>query len=301
MVHKVLCPILLLWLVFIGCQRQAEAPDVVAPPKPQGPPPPPQPAPEQVKERKAALASGVTLTEGFVVIPAGSFAMGAPDGEVEGFNDALQHPVTLTRAFEVQTTEVTEGQYRDLMGATDAQKTGCDDCPVVNVSWFQAVTYCNQLSKRRGLSPCYTVAGFDVQWKGLSCQGYRLPTEAEWEYAARAGTTGPRYGEVAEIAWIDVNSELRPQKVGQKRPNPWGLYDMLGNAFEWTWDWMGPYPSGPQTDPVGPPGGENRVFRGGSFKHPDVEARAAFRNGYGPGNQVEFIGFRCVRSLGRGR
>ena len=215
----------------------------------------------------------------------------------DDYNDAPQHPVTLTRPFEIQATEVTVAQYGALMPAQLSQKSGCADCPVVNVSWFEAVTYCNALSKQRGLRACVTLAGTEPTFAGLDCAGFRLPTEAEWEYAARAGTTQARYGELDAIAWYDVNSGLALHPVGAKAPNAWNLNDMLGNAYEWTWDWQGDYPTGAVTDPLGAPGGINRVFRGGGYKHPDVEARAGFRNAYGPANQVEFIGFRCVRTL----
>ena len=226
--------------------------------------------------------------------------MGAPANEVEpgAWNDAPLHEVTITRAFELQATETTQAQFGAVMqGNVPTQDKPCAPCPVTNVSWFQAVGYCNALSRGRQLPVCYQAQGKDLQFQGLACKGYRLPTESEWEYAARAGTTGPRYGEVDAVAWIDVNSHLEPQPVGGKRANAWGLQDMLGNAFEWVHDWQGAYPEGPQVDPLGPDHGENRVFRGGSFRHPDVESRAAFRNGYGPANQVEFIGFRCARTL----
>lgn len=222
---------------------------------------------------------------------------GGQPGEV--YNDAPAHPVTISRSFEMHATEVTQAAYGELMGATEAQRTGCATCPVANVSWLQAVTYCNQLSKRRNLPSCYLVAGTDATFVGLTCRGYRLPTEAEWEYAARAGTTGKRYGDLDAIGWIDTNSGQRPQPVRGKVANGWGLYDMIGNVFEWTHDWQAEYPKGPVTDPTGPAGGQNKVFRGGGFPMPESEARAGFRNAYGPMNQVAFVGFRCVRTLVR--
>jgi len=261
---------------------------------------PPPPTPAQVAQAEAAKTVAGQATEGFVVVPAGQFVMGsAPQETDDAYNDAPQHSVTLTRPFEMQATEVTVAQYGARMPAQASQRSECTDCPVVNVSWFEAVTYCNALSKRRGLPSCVTLAGTEPTFAGLGCTGYRLPTEAEWEYAARAGSTAVRYAELSDIAWYDENAGLKPHAVGQKKANAWGLFDMLGNAYEWTWDWQGDYPTVPISDPLGAATGINRVFRGGGFKHPDVEARAGFRNAYGPGNQVEFIGFRCVRTLAR--
>ena len=261
---------------------------------------PPPPTPAQLAQAETAKNVAGQATDGFVVVPAGQFVMGSAAQETDdAYNDAPQHSVTLTRPFEMQATEVTVAQYAALMPAQASQKSECADCPVVNVSWFEAVTYCNALSKQRGLPSCVTLAGTEPTFSVLNCSGYRLPTEAEWEYAARAGTTGPRYGELGEVAWYDENAALKPHPVGQKKANAWGLFDMLGNAYEWTWDWQGDYPTAPVSDPLGAASGINRVFRGGGFKHPDVEARAGFRNAYGPSNQVEFIGFRCVRTLAK--
>ncbi|MSP92809.1 MAG: formylglycine-generating enzyme family protein [Myxococcales bacterium] len=287
------------------------------------PAPPPVALSEAQVAQRAALqaltapAGGVKPrflpTPGYVLIPAGTFTMGIPPADVDPpgyYNDAPTHRVTLTHSFEMQATEVTEAEYARLMPATPSQRTGCPDCPVTNVNWHQAVTYCNQLSKRAQLPPCYVVMGFDVTYAGASCPGYRLPSEAEWEYAARAGTNARRWDSAAnvyDLAWIDTNSgdlSLQPPQlvkhpVRRKRPNPFGLYDMLGNVWEWVWDWQGDYPAAASADPRGPDKGENRGFRGGSFKHSESEATAGFRNGYGPGNQVEFVGMRCVRSVTR--
>jgi sulfatase modifying factor 1 len=297
-------PLILLGFL-LACSKPAAAPPVpqvvVAP----APAAPAAPTPAQVAQQAATLAVAASRTDGFVVVPAGSFTMGAPTAELEDgtFNDAPQHAVTLTRAFEIQATEVTQAQFQALAGKLlPVQDTHCPECPVVGVSWAEAAGYCNSLSRQKNLPQCHT---FDGQGgatsPGPTCRGYRLPTEAEWEYAARAGSTAARHGELDAIAWVDVNSgvgdALVVHPVAKKQPNAWGVYDMLGNVFEWTADWEAPMAPGPATDPLGPLVGKNRVFRGGSFKTPATEARAAFRNGYGPGNQVEFIGFRCVRSL----
>jgi formylglycine-generating enzyme required for sulfatase activity len=279
---------------------------------------PPKPSPAQLAQKQAlaTLAKGATRfvpTPGFVLIPAGTFTMGVPPAELDppgSYNDAPQHRVTLTRAFEMKATEVTESEYADLMAAAPRQKTGCDACPVTNVSWFQAVAYCNQLSKRRQLPPCYVIDGFRVEYLGPACPGYRLPTEAEWEWAARAGTESRRFdmaADVHDLAWVDTNSgaetpdgpALVKHEVGRKRKNPFGVHDLYGNAWEWVWDWMVPYPIQDAVDPRGPETGENRALRGGGYKGPENEAVAGFRLGYGPGNQVEFVGFRVVRSVGK--
>ncbi len=294
-----------LWLVILpilGCQKPPPPPapvlpDVIVAPvveKPQGP------SPAQVAQQQAASSASGAKTEGFVVIPAGKFTMGASPGELEQgvWNDAPQHEVTLTHPFELQVAETTQQSFKSVMaGNVPAQPKVCPECPVLNVSWFQATGYCNALSRLRKLPECYEGQDKTVQFLGVTCRGYRLPTEAEWEYAARAGTTTPRYGETPDIAWTDTNTQLQPQPVKGKKANPWGLYDMLGNAHEWVNDWQGDYPPGAVTDPIGPAGGENRVFRGGAYRLPEAEARAAFRNAYGPANQVEFIGFRCARTL----
>lgn len=296
-----------LGLVLLPACREASPPvppPKPAPPKVQEPTAPSGPSPAQQAQAKlvAELASDPTATvsQGFVLVPPGRFRMGTPNGEIEeDWNDAPVHEVVLTHAFEIQKTEVTQAQYAWLVGLQPDQDTKCPDCPVANVSWFQAAEYCNQLSRQKNLPMCHTLSATDATFEGLTCRGYRLPTEAEWEYAARAGTAGPRFGPTDEVAWVDSNSSLKAHPVGQKKPNPWGILDPLGNVCEWTQDWMGDYPAGPVTDPVGPATGQNRVFRGGSFQYPDVESRAGFRNAYGPGNRVDFIGFRCVRTVGR--
>ncbi len=245
----------------------------------------------------ATTAAVVALTPGFVRVPAGRFVMGSPLQDPERQLDETPHRVTLTRAFEMQATEVTQAEYRALTGRAPAAHEGCDECPVEQVSWFDAVEWCNRLSARRGLPDCYTGVAPSIAAVGPHCAGFRLPSEAEWEYAARAGSTAARYGDVDAVAWHDLDSEMRSHPVASLKANAWGLYDMLGNVFEWTNDWQADYPDGADVDPSGPRNGENRVFRGGGYRLPAAEARAAFRNGYGPDNRVEFIGFRCIRTL----
>jgi formylglycine-generating enzyme required for sulfatase activity len=246
--------------------------------------------------------------------------MGSPTGEAGRDDDETQHHVTLTRDFYIQATEVTQGQWQDVMGTTPSYFSNCGrECPVERVSWWDAVAYVNTLSKREGLEVCYDRAGCtgragggcksgegwcegdyscrEVRFKGLGCRGYRLPTEAEWEYAARAKTTGSRYGDLDAVAWHLGNSGRTTHRVGQKRANAWGLYDMLGNVWEWSHDWYGAYPGGPAVDPVGAGAGSARVVRGGSWLHDARYVRAAARGRGTPGSRSRNIGLRPTRSV----
>ena len=249
-------------------------------------------------EQAPGSVNHAALTPGFVRVPPGRFDMGSPGLELKRSPDEMQHPVRISRAFEMQITEVTQAEYGALMGRNPSSSSDCGEaCPVEQISWFDAVRYCNKLSERRGLPTCVTFVGEGVRSEGTRCRGFRLPTEAEWEYAARAGSVEARHGPVEEVAWYDRNSGVKPHPVATRVANALGLHDMLGNVAEWTWDWMGDYPLALTVDPTGPAKGENRVFRGGAYRWTDGEARHAFRNGYGPGNKVEFIGMRCVRTL----
>ncbi len=259
----------------------------------------------QAQAVQIAMAAGGTVTDGFVAVPAGTFVMGeksAPSlpgepAEEGGYNDSTPHSVTITRAFEIRATEVTVAAYKAAGVIPEKQPTECGDCPVLEVTWFHAAEYCNILSRKAKYGACYTGTGKDFAYGGPNCRGYRLPTEAEWEYAARAGDPAVRYGEVDEIAWYDLNAGLVPHAAKGKKPNAWGLYDMLGNAREWVYDWKADFAATAATDPQGPATGENRVFRGGDYKFPSTESRAAFRNAMGPLNRNEFTGFRCARTL----
>ncbi|UCH94186.1 MAG: SUMF1/EgtB/PvdO family nonheme iron enzyme [Candidatus Aminicenantes bacterium] len=170
------------------------------------------------------------------------------------------------------------------------------DRPVETVSWFDAVKFCNRLSNKTGLKPVYIIDGEKVtpDW---DAKGFRLPTEAEWEYACRAGTIGERYGEIDEIAWYDKNSNGSTQGVGKKEPNIWGLYDMLGNVWEWCWDWYEDYPKEDKKDWRGPGSGSPRVNRGGSWFVVAHGCACALRGAYLPADRGSDLGFRLARSF----
>ena len=235
-------------------------------------------------------AVGATWTNAlgmeFVEVPAGSFVMGSPEDEDGRFDDdeGPQREVTLSRGFWMGKYEVTQGEWEAVMGSNPSWFSDCGPrCPVEYVSWEDVQVFVGRLNERAA------AAG--------SAARYRLPTEAEWEYAARAGTTGARHGELDDIAWWSGNSGGNPQPVGGKRANAWGLHDMLGNVWEWTADWFDRYPSGAVTDPTGPSTGSIRVVRGGgwdSFRARSV--RSAYRNSIWPGGRHHYVGFRLVRT-----
>ncbi len=246
------------------------------------------------QEFVAAASAGMGPT-GYVAIQPGRFIMGSPPSEEGRDGDETAHRARITRGFWLKETEVTQGEWAPVMGSNPSPHGACGsaNCPVVHVSWLDAVTYCNRLSEREGLPQCYTISRTSATFAGLSCRGYRLPTEAEWEYAARAGTTGARYGPLDAIAWTASNSGPSLQPVGRKQPNAWGLYDMLGNVWEWTQDSYGKYERA-AADPTGP---KLRVFRGGSWNARPSHVRAAIRSGDLPHLRYGHLGFRPARSF----
>jgi len=199
--------------------------------------------------------------------------------------------------FYIDKFPVTQDLYEKVMGK-EKNKSHFEggDRPVETVSWFDAVEFCNRLSEKAGLKPGYTIAGEKVtpDW---DANGFRLPSEAEWEYACRTGTTGERYGEIDQIAWYDKNSKGSTQGVGKLKPNPWGLFDMLGDVWEWCWDWYGDYPKQDKKDWRGPEKGSLRVDRGGSWFYGAQVCACAFRDHNHPDNRGSFLGFRLARSL----
>lgn len=272
-------------------------------------------------------------------VPPGTFLMGSPESELGRDTDELQHQVTHDRGFWIQTTEVTQGRWKALSGGANPacfQSLGSifcssdntnDTSPVEMVDWYSSLAYANALSVSQGLQACYTLTGCaeaELGWVdgehsgcngasfvGLDCTGYRLPTEAEWEYAARAGTTTATYaGELSGsldecttaqvsldgIAWWCGNSQGQSKPVATKPANSWGLHDMLGNVSEWTWNWYGSYP-GTVTDPLGPDAGDNKVRRGGAWISRAPYLRAAYRSIDYPIDRFDDLGFRLVRTV----
>lgn len=226
-------------------------------------------------------------------IPPGTFTMGSPETEFDrSTNESPQTVVTLSQGFWMERYEVTQWEYTSLMGTNPAVFifTGDTNQPVEQVSWFDAYTYCARLTvqeRAAGRVP----AGYE----------YRLATEAEWEYAARAGTTtrfsfgdDPTYALLPNYAWFNGDSGGSSHDVGTRLANPWGLYDMAGNVWEWCADWYGPYPGGTAKDPTGPDIGSSKVMRGGSWHFPGGDARSADREFNGPDFASFGIGIRVV-------
>jgi formylglycine-generating enzyme required for sulfatase activity len=241
-----------------------------------------------------------------VRVSSGTFTMGSPEGEAGRDGDEVQHRVTLSRAYAIGVTEVTQGLWAWVMGTNPSHFQTCGaDCPVENVSWCDAVVFANRLSELEGLTPAYANAPATtpadacegVTWS-RDADGYRLPTEAEWEHAARAGTRSIYAGgdELDAVGWFDGNSDGKTHRVSQKRANAWGVYDMSGNVWEWTWDEYGAYP-GAVTDPMGATDGARRVYRGGGWYDGPRSARVAHRGSYDPGSRIYDLGVRLSRTV----
>jgi len=231
-------------------------------------------------------------------IQGGTFTMGSPVNEPNRDSDEIQHQVTVS-SFYMGKYEVTQKEYKEVMGTNPSYDhyKGGDNLPVEQVSWYDAIEYCNRRSQIAGLTQAYTRNGDTVTWN-RDANGYRLPTEAEWEYACRAGTT-TAYNTGAKISkntgWYYKNSGGNTHPVGQNPANAWGLYDMHGNVSEWCWDWKGDYSNGSQTDPMGASSGTGRVRRGGSWSDSAENLRSAYRRYYNPFVRRYNLGFRLVR------
>ena len=232
-----------------------------------------------------------------VRIEPGEFWMGSPSDEEGRDDDETRHKVRITKAFVMGATEVTQELYKAVMGENPSRFKGGRN-PVEQVSWHDAVKLCNRLSEQEGLEPAYRISGETVTWD-RSATGYRLPTEAEWEYSARGGEEHVYSGseDIGDVAWYRDNSGYRSHEVGGKRANGWGLYDMTGNVWEWVWDWNNAYPSETVTDPMGPSTGYSRIFRGGSRSAFPRFARVALHSGRDPGYRGSCGGFRLARSI----
>jgi len=234
-------------------------------------------------------------------VNAGTYTIGCTPGQGSDCDDdETKHDVILTQSYLVGETEVTQGLYQEVMGTNPSWFTACgSECPVETVSWFDAVAFSNALSEREGLPTCYAISGEVVTMPdGLHCGGFRLPTEAEWEVAARGGQDLKYSGSnnIDEAAWYGENSSNTTHPVRQKKPNGFGLYDMSGNVLEWCWDWYGSYGTTSVTDPLGPDVGSDRVKRGGSWNYSPRSTRAAFRYSYTPSFRYSNLGLRLIRS-----
>ena len=245
-----------------------------------------------------------------VSIEPGEFLMGSPESDTEASSDEKpQHRVRITEAFNLGIHEVTQGQYQAVMEETPSSFKGSDDLPVENVSWLDAVKFCNKLSEREKRVPFYRIDG--AKFVGASGvpllvavaggNGYRLPTEAEWEYACRAGSAtvypfGNDDGNLGKHAWYNSDSEFKTHPAGQKRPNAWGLYDMLGNVLEWCGDGYDEkyYASSPPADPPGASEASARVFRGGCWSSFARYCRPAIRGWGAPVIRHAYLGFRVA-------
>jgi formylglycine-generating enzyme required for sulfatase activity/serine/threonine protein kinase len=234
-----------------------------------------------------------TIGMKLVLIPAGEFLMGSPDSDEEAYSqEKPQHNVRITRPFYLGVHEVTQGQYRVITGEVPSGFEGPNDLPMVNVSWTDAISFCNKLSEREGWKPFYQL-GAEVK---SGTEGYRLPTEAEWEYACRAGSTA-KYSSGDD--WDHGNAGRRIRPVGQTQPNAWGLYDMHGNVREWCWDWYDPryYAQSQAANPLGPPHASDRVNRGGSWDVHPRYCRSAYRDGLPPAYRSIYVGLRVARTV----
>jgi formylglycine-generating enzyme len=221
--------------------------------------------------------------------PAGHELIAIPPGRVTLSDRRTRHRWSVELApYELARFPVTQALYAQVTGRRPSSVEG-DRLPVEGVSWLDAVAFCNALSQRAGLAPAYRVdTATDteaVEWDA-SADGYRLPTEAEWEHACRAGTTGARYGALDEIAWCRGNSQERLHAVGAKQPNTWGLHDMLGNVWEWCWDVYDAEVYGTY-----------RVLRGGGWFDEPWSCRASVRRRSHPKFQIDDVGFRIARSV----
>jgi formylglycine-generating enzyme required for sulfatase activity len=237
---------------------------------------------EAVRQAAQPLAPRITNSIGmeFVLIPAGTFLMGSNDGEIE---EQTVHQVAISQPFYLGMYPVTQGQWEQVMRTKPSEFTGDGNRPVETVSWDDAQKFIQLLNAKEGGAL------------------YRLPTEAEWEYACRAGSTtaysfGDDPSQLDAYGWYYRNAGGTTHPVGQRKPNDWGLYDMHGNVWEWVQDWYEAYTPEPVTDPHGPSWGSSQVIRGGSWGHDAESCRSAYRSDVAPGYRHLSLGFRLLRT-----
>lgn len=272
---------------------------------------------ELIGEEKNFENTMTTPPENFVLISGGTFGMGSPDTEAWRSEDETQHTVTVSD-FYMSMYEVTQAEYTEVTGSNPSSFSG-DMLPVETVSWLDAIRYCNARSELEGLQPTYSIEGQTVTWN-RSADGYRLPTEAEWEYACRAGTTTPfhtensisaeeanYYGhypyEIEDNYFSQSNLDTKPGEYRQTTvdvnsfsPNGWGLYNMHGNVGEWVWDYYGAYSAEEQNNPTGAETGTLRVYRGGGWNDFAKNMRSAYRAAMAEDKSSFNIGIRLVRN-----
>jgi sulfatase modifying factor 1 len=224
----------------------------------------------------------------FAYIPAGTFFIGSKESSYEFEKESPQHKVTITKPFLMQQTEVNQNLWFAVMG-TDPSNYKHSYGPVENVSWYDAVEFCNALSSIASLPPAYTINGTDVEFDPQST-GYRLPTESEWEYACTIGGTAPRHVDEREVSW---HGESTSQSDIPRNRNQWNLYNMIGNVSEWTNDWYSKYDEVSKQDPTGPEEGKQKVVRGGRHWY----LRATYRQDFSPKYKSFDIGFRVCRTF----
>ena len=257
--------------------------------------------PNETSKNSAEVPGEVKAEAGteMVLLEAGRFTMG-DEKEI----DATPHEVAVS-SFYIDKYPITQEQYEKVM-KENPSRWKADKNPVEQVRWSDAVKYCNARSLAEGFQPCYDLQTWQCDF---SANGYRLPTEAEWEYACRAGSKtmyffGNDASKLSDYAWVDENSGGKPRQVGQKKPNPWGLYDMHGNVWEWCNDFyqVDYYQQSPEEDPRGPKTGETKVVRGGAWKFSADSCRSGYRYNEDPGYSdvcfgYDIYGFRCVKGV----
>ena len=306
-------------VLFAACATKEPVPESV-----------PEPVAIEIPPEKEWVDEGLSkpLID-MILVSGGSFRMG---NARETPNERPVHTVTL-RSFLMGKREVTQGEYFEVIGELPSNfKTNADDespdgwmrLPVEQVSWYHALVFCNRLSIKEKLNPVYRIAGStnpddwgrvpsenSVEWNNVEmisgADGYRLPTESEWEFAARGGGLSGNFNfsghnNPDNVAWYFDNSEFKVREVGKKAPNELGLHDMSGNVMEWCWDWFGSYTSGAKDNPTGPPTSRNptlvqyRVIRGGAWSVAEIFCRTVYRHNNTPSYFATNLGFRVVRT-----
>lgn len=226
-----------------------------------------------------------------IQVPAGRFMMGSSQEE-----DEDEHEVVLTHSFYAGIYEVNQRIWEQFQ--THQSRFRAPDLPVSGISFFDALLFANFMSSEEGLEECYIITPQAAEWRhGFACTGYRIPTEAEWEYMARAGEGNLQEQDINSYAWSKGNSENKPHPVGSKKANAFGLYDTLGNVWEWVWDIYEEYPKTEVIDPIGANKGVFRIRRGGGYSTGSTRVRLADRYALNPINQHSFLGVRLVKTI----